>query len=112
VANSDKSDLSRATGGEVLPLLRRGTTQGTVGDEEQGDENIQAAYPLKDLFGIRREKVTGARVGIEDEKKCGERYKPNGEPLPCRERLWGEKEDEKHDCECPHAAKKRISNFV
>jgi len=77
--------------------------EGLVDDENEGDENIQAAYPLKDLFGIRREKVARARVGIKDEKKCGERHEPNGKLLPHRERARDKKQNKKHDCERSHA---------
>lgn len=70
--NSDESDLSRTAGGKPLPS-----------DEDEGDDDEEAAHPLKDLFGIRREKVARTGVGIKDEKECGKRHKPYSELLPC-----------------------------
>lgn len=84
--------FSIATRGKVLPS-----------DEDEGDDDIKATYPLEDLLGIGRKKVTGARLGVKDEEECGERYKPDGELFPHSESVWREKQDNKHNCECPHA---------
>src|SRR3989338_82057 len=66
------------------------------GDNENACRDIEAAHPAENLFGIRRKEVAGAGIGIDDEKQCRKRHKPNSEFLPRGECLRNAEANEKY----------------
>ena len=79
----DKSDLSRTARGKVLPLLRRSTTKGAVGDEEEGDEREETGEDNGDeLFIKNDDEVATATFRSESDQENLQGYPPRRKSYP------------------------------
>lgn len=81
-------------------------------NDEGADEDVEAAHPFKDAFGVRGEEVPCPWIWIENKKERGKWDKPHCELLPCWYCFLKVKKCKEHYGKSAGSIEQRISNLI